>query len=39
MALERMESATPGKITSLSDMYYDFNELNDFLMHSHGSPR
>jgi hypothetical protein len=39
MALERIESAMPGKITSLSDMYYDFNDLNDFLMHSHGSPR
>lgn len=35
MALERIESAMPGKATSLSDMYYDFNDLNDFLMHGH----
>lgn len=33
MALERIASAMPGKITSLSDLYLDFNDLNDFLMH------
>ena len=33
MALDHMASAMPGKVTSLSDLYYDFNDLNDFLMH------
>lgn len=32
IALERITSAMPGKITSLSDMYYDFNDINDFLV-------
>lgn len=33
IALERITSAMPGKVISLSDMYYDFNDLNDFLVH------
>ena len=33
MALDHMASVMPGKVTSLSDLYYDFNDHNDFLMH------
>lgn len=35
IALERIESAMPGKVTSLADLYYDFNDFNDFLMHKY----
>lgn len=39
IALERIASAMPGKVTSLSDLYLDFNDLNDFLMNERKEKR